>query len=248
MIIDMHAHCGVVENGHKMPIENQLYGMEKYGIDYAIISNVECGECHDCIEGNKRALEIVKQYRDKFSCMLWATEDLTEEEKNQFEELYLQNKDLIKGLKVHPDISKTAVDSPCFDYVYRMAEKYDLPVLLHTNNTEFSSIEKSVNAAKKYPKARFILGHMDISSDDCIEALNAVRDYDNIYGDTCWIWLDAVKKANEMGIIHKMMFGTDSPISGKDTYMDVYYKDYYTFDADYMRDVMCENARKFFKF
>ena len=186
MIIDIHAHCGVVENGHKMPIENQLYGMEKYGIDYAIISNVECGECHDCIEGNKRALEIVKQYRDKFSCMLWATEDLTEDEKNQFEELYLQNKELIKGLKVHPDISKTAADDPCFDYVYRMAEKYDLPVLLHTNNTEFSSIEKSVNAAKKYPKARFILGHMDISSDDCIEALNAVRDYDNIYGDTCF--------------------------------------------------------------
>ena len=109
-----------------------------------------------------------------------------------------------------------------------------------------SDIKYVVNAAKKYPKTLFVMAHMDISSDDCEEALQAVRDNENICGDTSWVKLDAVKKAAQMGIDHKMMFGTDNPIDNKDRYMDVYYVDYYTLEEPYMKGVMYDNAKKVF--
>ena len=50
-----------------------------------------------------------------------------------------------------------------------------------------------------------------------------------------------------MGIAHKMMFGTDSPISGADCYGDNYYLEYYKQEEYYMVGVMSENARRIFK-
>lgn len=49
-----------------------------------------------------------------------------------------------------------------------------------------------------------------------------------------------------MGISHKIMFGTDSPISGRDCYMDDYYKNYYKDTSEYMADIMSENAKRMF--
>ena len=41
MMIDIHAHIGVVPGGFQMPLENQLHGMEKYGIDYVYANELE---------------------------------------------------------------------------------------------------------------------------------------------------------------------------------------------------------------
>lgn len=245
MIIDVHTHYGIAENLN-MPIELQLLCMDKHGIDYALVSNIECAKKHGNIEGNKKMIEIVRKNSDRLGCLLWGTENITEEEKIIFKNLYTDNKDIVKGLKIHPDISHKKADDECFDFYYELAARYSIPVQIHTNNSGFSDIKYVVSAAKKHPKTIFIMAHMDISSDDCEEALRAVNDYENIYGDTSWVKLDAVKKAAQMGIAHKMMFGTDNPIPDDDRYMDVYYVDYYTLNEPYMNGVMCDNAKKIF--
>lgn len=245
MIIDIHTHYGIVPGKYHMPIEMQLEAMDKYDIDYALVSNIEASIEQEGIRANAKMLEIVREHKDKLGCMLWVNEELDETEKKTFEEMYLANQDIVKGIKVHPDVSGRRADDTCFDFFYSMGAKYNLPVLLHTKQNQFSSADIVVNAAKRHPDTIFILGHMEIGSDGRA-ALEAVKKYDNIYGDTAWVHLDVVKEAHRMGIVHKMMFGTDSPISGADCYGDDYYLDYYKQEDTCMADVMAENARRIF--
>lgn len=245
MIIDIHTHYGIVPGKFNMPIEMQLEAMGKYQIDYALVSSIEATIEGEGISANERMLELVREHKDKLGCMLWVNEKLDEAGKASFEELYLTNRDIVKGIKIHPDVSAKRADDAYFDFFYSMGAKYDLPVLLHTKQNHFSSVDIVVNAAKKHLGTIFILGHMEISSNGK-NALEAVKKYDNIYGDTAWVHLEVVEEAQKMGIVHKMMFGTDSPISGADCYGDHYYIDYYRQQETYMTDVMSENARRMF--
>ena len=43
MIIDTHVHIGKMLV-FDMPPENVLYSIDKYGIDFSLVSNVECAE------------------------------------------------------------------------------------------------------------------------------------------------------------------------------------------------------------
>ena len=115
MIIDIHAHYGIVPDKYNMSIEMQLEAMDKYQIDYALISSIEAASEGEGIEANARMLEIVRKHKDKFGCMLWANEKLNEAEKASFEELYLANRDIVKGIKIHPDVSGKRADDASFD-------------------------------------------------------------------------------------------------------------------------------------
>ena len=53
MIIDVHTHYGITEK-FNMTIQLQLQCMDKHGIDYALISNIECCKNHENIEANKK--------------------------------------------------------------------------------------------------------------------------------------------------------------------------------------------------
>lgn len=245
MIIDIHTHYGIVPGKFNMPIEMQLDAMGKYQIDYALVSSIEATIEGEEISANEKMLELVREHKDKLGCMLWVNEKLDEAGKASFEELYLANQDIVKGIKIHPDVSGKRVDDTCFDFFYSMGAKYNLPVLLHTKQNQYSSVDIVVNAATRHPDTIFILGHLEICSDGK-NALEAVKKYDNIYGDTAWVHLEVVKEAHKMGIVHKIMFGTDSPISGADCYGDHYYIDYYRQQETYMTDVMSENARRMF--
>lgn len=228
-----------------MPLNMQLDAMKKYGIDYALISNIECGIYHEGINGNLKMLDMVRENRDRLGCMLWGCENLDDMQKGEFEKIYIANQDIVKGIKIHPDISGKRADDECFDYFYLLAQKYSLPVLLHTKSSPYSSVEFAVNAAKKYPDTIFVLGHMDLGSDGN-EALEAVKEYRNVYGDTAWVRLAVVEKAEKMGISHKIMFGTDSPISGEKCYEDACYMDFYSYERDFIKEVMADNTERIF--
>ena len=245
MIIDIHTHYGVIENGYYMPLDMLLCAMEKRGIDYALISNIECGVYHEGIDGNRKMLDMVRENSDRLGCMLWGCENLDEIQKRAFENLYLDNRDIVKGIKIHPDLSGRRADDGCFGFFYQMGERYHLPLLLHTKKGPYSSIEYVVNAAKEYPSARFILGHMDLGSDGS-QALWAVKQYDNIYGDTAWVPATVAARADKMGISHKIMFGTDSPISGEGCYEDDCYEAYFMQHDNFMEGIMAGNARRIF--
>lgn len=245
MIIDIHAHIGIVKGKFNMPPEFQLEGMKKYNIDYALISNIACGYGDFELEGNIEAVKTAREHRDKLGVMLWCAPSEKTDIK-AFKKLYTDNSDIIKGLKIHPDISGKRADSEAFFPYLSLAGKYSLPVLFHTQDTDFSKVSYVLNASELFTDVKMILGHMSLTSDNT-EALEAVKNHKNIYADTAWVKSDIIERAKNSCAEDKIMFGTDSPIGGPDTYGDrKYYPEYYKKTGAAAEKVMYKNAAKLF--
>ncbi len=228
MIIDIHVHIGSAA-GFDMPVEYVLYSMDKYKIDYAIISNIEAAE-YDSelnelpynmqkpqIECLKDCIKIARNNSDKIGAAFWIkphTERLTQE----ITDIIEKNLDVVKAVKMHPYYSKTAVDSPEVEKYIRLAEKYNLPIIIHTGGCDEASPKRVYNAAKKFPNVNFIMAHMGLGTDNS-EAIELICSLPNLYGDTAWVPIRSTVSLIEKSSSEKILFGTDNPIDGKDTYL-----------------------------
>lgn len=67
----------------------------------------------------------------------------------------------LRGVKIHPDFQKVAIDEPSATDTYRAIAKFDLPVLFHMgdNRYDFSSVARLLNLLKKVPDLRVIAAH-----------------------------------------------------------------------------------------
>ena len=227
MIIDCHIHIGTIGQ-FDMPEKMVLDSMEKYHIDYALVSNIEGSE----VDGdqipipldqqvsqqavNEKVLRFVRAHPDRLGALLWckpATEGCT----SQFEAMVADNRDVIYGLKFHPYLSKTSFGSPAVEKYIQMAQQYDLVVVTHTSNDDESSPRVVYDTALKYPNVNIVMYHLGLGSDN-LEAIELVAKLPNLDGDSCWVpplkTLHAIKTCGS----DKILFGSDNPIAGPDTY------------------------------
>jgi hypothetical protein len=262
MIIDAHVHIGTIIK-FNMPETMLLESMDKYHIDYALVSNIEgCEVDNDQVpipiekqftqrEINEKVLRLVRAHPDRLGAMFWikpATEGCTPE----FEAMVAENRDVLYGLKVHPYHSKMSFGSPEVEKYIQLAEKYDLVVVTHTSPDYESSPQVAYEVALKYPKVNIVMYHIGLATDNQ-EAMQLISRLPNLYGDSCWVTPDKTLQAIEVCGIDKILFGTDNPINGLDTYDDPVFYNYY-FDGmqeklspiDYEK-FMFRNAIRLFK-
>ena len=142
MIIDTHAHIGTLPP-FDMTIEQVLYSMDKYGIDFTILSNIEGAENDHqqnpvpppCSKPQNQLLretiDAVRPYPDRLGIMPWLRiqHELPDEE---FVSLLKENHDIIYGIKLHPFHSLTAPDEERLEPIYRLAAEFNLPIASHT--------------------------------------------------------------------------------------------------------------------
>jgi len=261
MVIDSHVHIGKVLN-FNMPEEMVLASMEKYGIDFSLVSNVEASEVDhdqklipkelqfDQIELNKKTIEFAKKNPKKIGALLWI-KPLTDSCTKEFEELIIKNRELVYGIKVHPYHSKTAFNSREVEKYIELARKYSLPVVTHTANDYDSNPELVYEVALKNPDINFVMVHMGLGTDN-EKAIELISKLPNLYGDITWVAPEKALKAIKVCGSHKILFGTDSPINGLDTYDDDNFYNFYFRDIknilskeDYEK-LMLKNALKLF--
>ena len=72
--------------------------------------------------------------------------------------------------------------------------------------------------AKRHPKVSFVMVHMGLGTDNT-EAIALVSKLPNLYGDTTWVSLQSTFNLIHAAGIGKVLFGSDNPIDGKDTYL-----------------------------
>lgn len=227
MIIDSHVHIGTIID-FNMPKEYVIASMEKYNIDYCIVSNGEAIEVDHTqkpipseqqkgqIEVNEEVLSFANENPGRIGVLLWikpSTEGCTPE----FEELIIKNRHNILGIKVHPYHSKMFFGSPKVEKYIELARKYSLPVVTHTAIDEESSPEEVYKVAQKFPEVNFVMAHLGLGSDNK-RAIELVSKLPNLYGDTTWVSPENTLEAIRVCGIDKILFGTDSPIDGIDTY------------------------------
>ena len=184
MIIDSHTHIGILPPFYMTP-DMLLRSMERFGIDFSLVSNIEAAEKDH--EGKpvppayqvpqnellRKTLAVVKQAPDRLGLLPWLRigQELPDRE---FVSLLKENRSLIYGFKLHPFHSRTAPDDERLEPVYRLAAEYGLPVVSHTGGCEEAMSEHLCNAAKRHPEIDFVMVHMDLGTDNPIDGENTL--------------------------------------------------------------------------
>lgn len=267
-IIDTHVHIGGEAVGFNMNEDMVEKLLGYYGVDYCIVSNcdnVEGDHRHHLLppelqvsqtDGLKRTLDLAKRFDGRIGAAPFikpVTEGLTRD----FRKMILDNRDMIKAIKIHPFHSNISpADERCLPY-WELAQELDVPVVSHTGGCEAAGSENLAKAAKMFPKVRFVMVHMDLGTDNSL-ALNMLGECDNLYGDTTWVPVKTTIEAIKRYSSKKMVFGSDAPIDGEDTYVHnrsgrrSLYQEYFydlpkMIEREDYENIMWKNAAELFK-
>lgn len=122
------------------------------------------------------------------------------------------------GLKVYPPCGFTASDPRLFPY-YEICERWRVPVLVHVGGTcpalafDITSPVLLDEAARKFPRVNFILGHGSVSYAEECAMMAAFRP--NVYLDVSGFQtadLSLLEQLFRRGFRHKVLFGSDWPL------------------------------------
>ncbi len=229
MIIDTHVHIGGELLGFDMSETKVIEAIEKYRIDFVVVSNGDAAELDhqqrllpyevqvSQEEAFLRAIRFARQYPTKIGVAPWVkpvTQGLTTE----LTDIMYNNKDILCAIKLHPYHSNVSpVDKRVLPYL-ELAEKLGIPVMSHTGGCEAADPVHVYEAAKMFPKVKFVMAHMGLGTDNK-KALDLLGKADNLYGDTTWVPMDTTIEAIKRYGSKKIVFGSDMPIDGVDTYL-----------------------------
>lgn len=228
MIIDTHVHIGRILN-FNMKKEDVLYSMQQYGIDYALVSDCRAAEFDHhlhklpfflqtpqivCLQ---ETIDFAAAHPDRIGAALWMKPHQENADRKVYE-LIEQNRPLVKALKFHPFHSFLPFDDAKMDAYMELARCFRLPVVTHTGGTDAASCRRVYEMAKRHTDISFVMVHMGLGTDNS-EAISLIGELPNLYGDTTWVpmehTIDFIRKNGD----DKILFGSDSPIDGKDTYL-----------------------------
>lgn len=160
---------------------------------------------------------------------------------SDFEELYALG---LKGVKLHPDFQKIAIDDPRCEEIYRLCQG-KVPVLLHTGDYryDYSNPLRMKRMLEKFPECIFIGAHFGGWSvwDEAAKELSV---YKNFYVDTSSSFSDiSSEKAKELIEIYtpdRVLFGTDYPLG--DCEKEIKALRNVCSDENSLRKILCENS------
>jgi predicted TIM-barrel fold metal-dependent hydrolase len=121
-------------------------------------------------------------------------------------------------------------DSRC-DPVYTYCQIKGLPILFHTGTTynreaplEYTRPWLFDEVAIRYPELRMVLAHLGHPFYD--ECLSVIRKHPHVYADIAalyyrpWQFYNMMVLAQEYGVTHKLLFGTDYPFTSAQESID----------------------------
>lgn len=227
MIIDTHVHIG--EMLFYLTEEDVIYSMDKYHIDYSIVSSINASEFdhqlrpippkfqHSQVQCLNDVVRFAKKYPGRIGAAAWV-KPYGEKADYELYKAINDNRKYIKAIKFHPYHSNEPFDSDKVVPFIELAEHYGLPVVVHTGGSDAASCIRVYNMAKRFPKTNFVMVHMGLGTDN-EEAIELVCKLPNLYGDTTWVPVKSTFKLIQKAGIGKVVFGSDNPIDGKDTYL-----------------------------
>lgn len=244
--IDMHWHEGTWKSENAKytnkdtfeligkPFDVNINGKaSKEEIKHVLISNLDCMTFDDNkqllkneIDGNMDMLKECKKYPQKKAyavCQVgWGNAE-------NIEKIITENPDSFIGLKFHPMVFEKDANLSIYDDYMKIAEKYNLPCLFHSDKTNSFACPKKIHElAKRFPKVPVILAHMGIGTDhkDAINVLkDSITNNDSlIYVDTSWVDFGNKEMPAIKGLIeylqntstgdytHRILYGSDAPL------------------------------------
>ncbi len=262
--IDVHTHpCFNISslretanrNGINFSAEGFLTEMDSVGIEYAVAIGVDT-------ESNNLIRDISKKI-DRIIPVL----GVNLEKKSNFSTYFefakkALSKKEFRGIKIYLGYDHVAANSKFLEPLYRLAEKYNIPVIFHTGDT-FKPMRKSQflkychpliidEVAVTHPGIKFVIAHSGNPWTE--DAAEVVYKNDNCYADISGWFLQTIdqksmkfmrEKLEKMVAFagnEKIMFGSDWPLLKMKPYTNFIMS---SLRMDDLQKIAYKNAKKF---
>ncbi len=193
-------------------LEDLLATSAQSGTDFFIIQSVATTP-HQVHSINRFISELVHENPDRtlgFGAMHPESEDIDAD----FDEMLELG---LKGVKIHPDIQRFALDDKRCERIYAHCAEADIPILIHTGDYryDYSNPNRLVPVLRAHPKLKVVGAHFGGWS-VYEEASRALCDFENLYVDcsSSMQYLtdeQTVEIMNRYGM-EKVLYGTDYPM------------------------------------
>ena len=130
----------------------------------------------------------------------------------------------LRGIKLLPMYAGFSPDDERLEPLWDYAERHGLPVLLHMGTTFIAQAPLAFTlprliepVALKHPSVKIILAHLGHPYEG--ECLVTIRKHENVFADVSalhyrpWQLYNSLMLAQEYGVWHKLLFGTDFPFT-----------------------------------
>jgi predicted TIM-barrel fold metal-dependent hydrolase len=130
----------------------------------------------------------------------------------------------LSGVKMGPVYAGFDPRDERCDPIYRYCQQRGVPILFHTGTTFNRAAPLGLSrpwlfdeVAIRYPELRMVLAH--VGHPFCEECLVVIRKHQHMYADIAalyyrpWQFYNTLIAAQEYGVTHKLLFGTDYPFT-----------------------------------
>lgn len=228
-IIDSHAHMGKWGSANYGTSSFDVFTNSPLSngdtVEKFIVSNSSCIDNDgilDEVTGNRQILQWISG-NNKFVPLAVCQPSLTNGDSSKIELLLKENPNKFAGFKFHPRCMELAANDSKYDNYMKLAEKYNLPCLFHTDKTfdvqypssvsprcSYSRPEQVYELAKRHKNVPVIMAHM--GGNDGANAKAAVdvlvesieKDTAKLYADISWVNPDTADKSDIVEAIKRL--------------------------------------------
>ncbi len=159
MIIDAHIHVGCWDHpdflGRSVSLEDTIAVLKQAGCDGAALCPTD--QCKNAALLADAHAAVDDGYEGKLWVFPWVRPGDSSDADIAFLEA---NRAKICGIKIHPSLSRIRITDEGFAPLLEIANRHSLVVLVHCGRwQEIASFRFAVEAAKRYPQAKFLLAH-----------------------------------------------------------------------------------------
>ena len=229
-IIDSHGHIGkwgsIMYEPESLDIFTNTSLSNGDEIEKIIASNSSCIDNENTLDelvGNRKMLECSER-NPKIAPLAVCQPKLTKGDTTKIEQLFNENPNKFVGLKFHPKCMELPADDASYDNYMKLAQRYKLPCLFHSDKTydvvyqdgsigakcPYSRPEQIYTLAKRHKTVPVILAHMGGN-----EGNNAQKAIDviiesiekgdaNLYADISWVNADTADKPDIVKAIKRL--------------------------------------------
>ncbi len=216
-VFDVHGHSGLHTRGWILrgsDPANYLGPLTKHmdgnGVDTLFLSSEEA-LFGDVVPGNRALEEYAKPFPGRFRGY-FVYNPLYEAEISEkvLDEFF--SRDFWAGFKILPSYWQIKVTDPRFNPVWEYAEKHHLPVLIHTWDDSWNSPVMLTDIVKKYPNAKFLLGHSGGGTRGRLESEQLALANPNVYLEFCGTFCSdrSLVEAYKLLGTGRVVFGSDT--------------------------------------
>jgi len=215
-IIDAHAHDQLPTLGWFFPetsleenVETLVEQSKRLEINQTILSS-GIALFRNGVEGNRATEKAFAKHGDLFKGYIGFNPRFSDTLVPLFDDFF--SRDFYVGFKLLASYWKIPLKDPSYNPVWEYADKHHLPILLHTWDDKYNSPVMLSEIVKKYPNAIFLLGHSGGGTSGRFEAIELVKDNDNVYLEFCGSFTTSELFENaivQVGI-EKVVYGSDT--------------------------------------